>query len=1036
MLRFPRSIAWMLLAIAGPLAAQAQSDLSGARPGRDPKQPVDSAYTKKILEYTTEPFFLSPLVDYLPASKTVPTPRAVLRDIAGSPTQLPYSKEVYEYMRLLAKATPRVKVYSIGTTEEGREIIAVAVASEQLMAKYDANRANLAKLADPRTIGMNDAEADRLSSTTAPVYYITGAIHSPESGSPSALMELAYRLAVDESPYVKHIRDNVITLITPVVEVDGRDRMVDLYEWRKKNPGKTAPGLIYWGKYVAHDNNRDAMGMTLKLTQNVLNTYVGHKAMALHDLHESVAYLYDNTIGDGPYNSWVDPLLTNEWQMIGWNNVNEMTRLGMPGVFAHGTFDTWSPGYLMFIAATHNGISRLYETFGNGGTAETQERTLSANETARTWFKQNPPLPRVKWSLRNNNNYQQTGLLVSLNYVATNKRQLLRNFYEKSKRSIEKPKTEGPAAYVLPANDPRLGSQADLLRVLQKQAVEISRASAEFTVSIPRRAAAGPAGAGRGGRGGAADSAAVTPATAAPVAPVMDKRTFPAGSYIIRMNQPYSRIADALLDYQYWSPNDPQKNPYDDTGWTFPEGYGVQAIRVVDTMVLKAPVTAVTGTITAPGGISGSGDTYLINANADNALATLRYKLRGADFQAAEEPFEVSGQKFNRGSFIIRNVDRAALDNTAKTLGVKVVAVASAPSVKTHPVRAARVALMHTWASTQTEGWWRLALDNMEIPYDYVSTADVANTPDLRAKWDVILFGPGGGNAQTIIQGMPMWRNAMPWKNSPETPNIGTYAQTDDIRPGLGYEGLQKLQGFVANGGVFVGVENSAEFAISMGMTNGVSTSTPTGNTVVGSLLRTKLVDETSPIAYGIMDNLAVYSSSGQNFSVTSQRGGRAGGGGGGGAAAAGGGRGGGGVTRATGRGTQDDPDIIPGRPNLEPRNLDPVPVRTPTNPWQVAVPTEEQLRTPLNIIPPDQRPRVPLRFADQRELLVSGLLDGGADIAQRPVVVDAPYEKGHVVLFANNPLYRGTTIGSYALVLNTILHFDNLNAGRKLDPR
>ena len=97
----------------------------------------------------------------------------------------------------------------------------------------------------------------------------------------------------------------------------------------------------------------------------------------LHDLHESVAFLYDNTIGDGPYNAWLDPILTNEWQMIGWNNVNEMTRMGMPGVFAYGTFDTWSPGYLMFMAATHNGISRLYETFGNGGSADTEERTLT-----------------------------------------------------------------------------------------------------------------------------------------------------------------------------------------------------------------------------------------------------------------------------------------------------------------------------------------------------------------------------------------------------------------------------------------------------------------------------------------------------------------------------------------------------------------------------------------------------------------------------------------------------------------------------------
>src|SRR5258708_26891201 len=109
--RFLRSLAHSLPLAAIPfVGAHAQLDLSGARPGRDPKQLIDSAYTAKILEYTTEKFFLSPLVDYLPASKSVPTPKAVLGDIAGAPTKLPYSKEVYEYMRLLTKSTPRVKV--------------------------------------------------------------------------------------------------------------------------------------------------------------------------------------------------------------------------------------------------------------------------------------------------------------------------------------------------------------------------------------------------------------------------------------------------------------------------------------------------------------------------------------------------------------------------------------------------------------------------------------------------------------------------------------------------------------------------------------------------------------------------------------------------------------------------------------------------------------------------------------------------------------------------------------------------------------
>src|SRR5579864_6793539 len=384
---------------------------------RDPKIPIDDDYTKKIREYTTQPFFTSPLVDYLPASKTVPTPKAVLGDIAGAPGKLPYAEEVYTYMRMLEIASPRVRVYSIGKTEEGREMIAVAIASETLMASLQQNGERLAKLADPRAIAMDDAQAEKLIAASTPVYYITGTIHSPETGSPTALMELAYRLAVDDHEYIKAIRNNLITLITPVVEVDGRDKMVDIYKWHLANPGKNWPNLVYWGKYVAHDNNRDAMGVTLKLTENVINAYMQWHPQVLHDLHESVPYLYDNTVGDGPYNAWIDPILADEWEMLGWNNVSEMTKFGMPGVFTHGNFDTWSPGYLMFIAATHNGISRLYETFGNGG-ADTEERTLRPNEYARTWFKQNPPLPKALWSQRNNNNYEQTGLLTSLHYFA------------------------------------------------------------------------------------------------------------------------------------------------------------------------------------------------------------------------------------------------------------------------------------------------------------------------------------------------------------------------------------------------------------------------------------------------------------------------------------------------------------------------------------------------------------------------------------------------------------------------------------------
>src|SRR5882762_2271002 len=656
----------LLLAVTPALATADET-----APARDPKQPINEAYTAKIKKYTTAPVFTSPLVDYLPASKNVPTPEIVLGDVSGAPGILPYAEDVYKYMRLLAKATPRVKVFSIGTTEEGREMTAVAVSSEENLKRLDENRARLAKLADPRTIKLDDAEADRIVAQSTPVYYITGTIHSPETGAPTALMELAYRLAVDESPYIREIRDGVITLITPVVEVDGRDRMVDLYRWHLAHPKDFYPPLIYWGKYVAHDNNRDAMGVTLKLTENVLNTYVGWKAQVLHDLHESVPYLYDNTSGDGPFNAWVDPILTDEWEMIGWRNVADMTKFGMPGVFTHGVFDTWSPGYLMFIAAMHNGISRLYETFGNGG-ADTQERTLDPEEYSRTWFRQNPPLPKTLWSQRDNNNYEQTGLLTSLHYFNENKRLFLKNFYLKAKRSVMKPAAEGPAAYVLPTDEPRPGLQAELLRVLQKQAVEISRAKSAFTVSLPVK------------KEKPKKDAKDSKETDKKKKPEPTTRDFPAGSYIIRMDQPYARIADALLDHQYWSPDDPQKTPYDDTGWTFGELFGVQVTRVSDLKVLDVSMERVKE-IHAPGGVKGEGAIFAINHHAEPALATLRYKMKDAGMEAAEEPFESGGKKFNRGSFVIRNASRADLDRAAADLGLQVVALAVAPTVKTHP---------------------------------------------------------------------------------------------------------------------------------------------------------------------------------------------------------------------------------------------------------------------------------------------------------------------------------------------------------------
>jgi hypothetical protein len=817
----------------------------------------------------------------------------------------------------------------------------------------------------------------------------------------------------------------MVTLITPVVETDGRDRMVDIYNWHLAHPGQNYPPLVYWGHYVAHDNNRDAMGLTLKLTRNVLNTFTGWKAQVLHDLHESVPYLYDNTIGDGPYNAWLDPILTDEWQMIGWNNVSEMTKFGMPGVFAHGTFDTWSPGYLMFIGATHNGISRLYETFGNAG-ADTVTRTLSPGEYARTWYRQNPPLPRARWSQRNNNNYQQTALLIALSYFSRNRELFLKNFYLKSKRSVEKPKNEGPAAYVFPSDERRPGAQAEILRTLQAQGCEVHRATAPFTVTLKKKqqgredSKSEPGAVATGPPAPASASPAATPAAPASGSPEKKEapgtRTFPAGSYIVRMDQPYSRIADAMLDYQYWSPRDPQQEVYDDTGWTFGELGNVQAVRVTDVKVLDAAMERVNGDVRSPGGITGGGPILLVNHNADNNLITLRYGLKNASVELAEEPFTAGGRSFNRGSFIIRN----APSETARLLselGVQGYAVSQAPAVRTHATKAPRVALLHSWLDTQDEGWWRLAFDQMRVPYAYISTQDVASDADLNKKYDVIVFGPVGRDPRSVINGMPMFGNPLPWKTTSLTPNIGKIDSTDDMRPGLGWSGITNLQNFARRGGLLIGSMDTADLAVSYGFTPGVAIARPQRLKAIGAVVRAKFVDDASPIAYGYGDGLSIYCFNGPIFSLTNIAGGS-------------------GARRrrderVTGRGTVDDPDTVQGRPPVE------APTPTTAETWEALPLTEEeQRRSGAYVIPPEARPRVVLRYADARDLLVSGLLDGGDEIAQHAAVIDSPLGSGHIVLFSNNPMWRGQTAGSYSLVFNAIMNFDNLNAGRKLDEK
>jgi hypothetical protein len=797
--------------LASPLSAQ-ESVLET----RNPTQPQDEDFARAVAEWTTRPEFLSPLVDHLPTAEGVPSPKDVLGYHIGAPKKLTYYADILRYYRALAEASPRVEVLSTGITDEGRETVVVFVSSERSIADLEAHRQDLARLADPR--GLDEEEARRVIADAKPLYHVMAGLHSGETGPPEMEMELAYRLAVEESPLIQGIRENVIVSITPVAEPDGRDRYVDWY-YRYlvdiADEDDRMFGPPYWGKYVLHDNNRD-INYSQVTMRTLLDWYLDWHPPIMHELHESIPFLY-NYSGQAPQNPDLDPILFGELPWFANFEMAQMIKYGMPGVWTHAFMDAWSPGYLGAMAYTHNGMMRMYEVFGNGG-ATTMQRDLTGGgggggQTSREWYRPLPPYDSVLWSMRNNTNYAQTGVLLGLQLTSQFPELVLENFYKKSQHAVEKGR-EGPLhGYVLPADQRDMTRVALMVNLLRTQGIEVGQVTRSVEVGDD---------------------------------------TYPAGSFVIKLDQPYGRLAKILLERQDNYP-DQSLRTYDDSGWTMGLMLHSDVVPVEDKGILDVAVAPVDTAVLA-GSVSGEAapDVYAVAHHGSTNMITLRYRLGNLAVSAAERGFEAGGIEMPAGSFVIpagRDGDRIAA--AVQELGLTAVGIAQEPDVPMHELDLPRIAMFSTWGSTQEVGWVRHAFDQFEIPYDLIYKERVRKG-ELRDDYDVIVMPSQGRSGRSIVLGLEPQDEPIAYTRTDEYRNLGMYGSSEDVTGGMGLEGVLELQRFLEQGGVLMTLGNATFVPPEFGLVRDIGSSRTSGNFYAPRpVVEAEILRPESPIFYG-----------------------------------------------------------------------------------------------------------------------------------------------------------------------------------------
>jgi hypothetical protein len=730
------------------------------------------------------------------------SPAATLGFEPGADSMLADWKQVSAYLNGLAQTSPYVHVDTLGRTTEGRSFLLLAITSPANQARLAAIKRGQKLLADPRLL--TEAQLAELRATQPAVILISNNIHSTEIASSQMGMTLAYRLATD--PALTRLLDSLVVLMIPSMNPDGLDTVVAWYRRYKGTRYEGGPLPWLYHKYVGHDNNRDwfmvTQAETRLVTRMLYTEWFPEVVYDVHQMGQNGVRLFVPPFQD-PVNPNLDPALVAGMNLVGAQMASALYDAGLTGVAHQQSYDLWWHGGFRSTPTRHNMIGILSEA---ASARIASPLTLPADSVRQPPRGVNypGPWPGGTWRLGDIVRYELIASEALVRLAARDRTSFIDRFVALGRRQIDAGRAGHPFAYILPPSQRDPEAWATLANVLLAGRVEVWRAAESFDAG---------------------------------------NRTYPAGSLVVPMAQPFRAHAKDLLEVQRYTPvND--RPPYDVAGWTLPFTMGVRA-DVVD-----APFTAnlvkVDSVVPVPGRIQGTGETFVLRNRSNGESRAV------AALLSAGQSVTISGD-----SLIVRGAQaRRILGEQAAVHGFTVTAVPVAPVTGKTLRQLPRIALYQPWTGNIDEGWTRWVFEQYGITYATVHDSDL-RMGKLRQRFDVLVLP--NESARGLLQGVDSTRIPLQYAG------------------GMGETGANAISEFVRGGGTLVCLDGSSSFAISrlnLPVVNilGGGASGPQVSLFYapGSIFGVALGGgRGSPVTVGVPDSLDIYFENSAAFTVT-----------------------------------------------------------------------------------------------------------------------------------------------------------------------